>query len=80
MMRIYMMVRKLFYFFLFNYIHFLFVRFTIFLQDMFDLCNRNNREKFREKEIAGKKQSKCSQVKTYLPNGWCIIVLQADGR
>src|SRR5687768_7918664 len=40
---------------------------------MFYFCDSNHREEFREQEIARKEQAKCSQVKSNLPNGGCVI-------
>src|SRR5215831_16897097 len=34
---------------------------------MLDFRHGNNREEFREQEVTGKEQTKCSQVETYLP-------------
>src|SRR5678815_2296112 len=64
---------KLLYGLMFYNIHLLLKILTTALQYMFDLCHRDHREEFGKKEITGKKQSKCSHVKSYLPNRWPVI-------
>src|SRR5690242_5045349 len=40
---------------------------------MFDLCHGDYGEEFRKQEVTGKEQPECSEVKTNLENGWCVI-------
>jgi len=47
---------------------------------MFDFGQRNYREKFGKQEIAGKEQSKSSQVKSNFKNAGCIIGAPAAGQ
>lgn len=50
-----------------------FIAVTVFLQDMFDLSDRNYREEFREQEVAGKEQTKRTHIETNLPDSWSIV-------
>ena len=58
---------------MFHLIHFLFKILPASFQYMFYLRDRDDREEFREQEIAGEEQPECSHVKSNLPNGWGII-------
>ena len=75
-----MLMSKLFYCFCFHFIHFLFIIFPASFQYMLDLRHRNNREEFREQEITGKEQPKCSHIKTNLPDSRCIISTPGTGQ
>ena len=46
--------------------HLFLIIFSGLFKDMLDFRHRNNREKFREKEVAGEKKSEGTHIKSYL--------------
>ena len=70
-------VYKLTNFLLFNIFHFSLIIFPGCLKYIFYLCNRNSWKIFSEKEETSKKQSKSTQVETYFPNSWAVVVTPA---
>src|SRR5688572_17171541 len=82
-----LIVCKLFNTLFFHHIHFFFVILPALFQNMFYLGYCNYREKFGEKEITSKEQSKCSHIKTHLPYSrgiistparWQVITIQGS--
>jgi hypothetical protein len=57
----------------FDLTHVVFIAFSILLQDMLDLRKGNNREEFREQEVAGEEQTECTHVEADLPDRRSII-------
>src|SRR5688572_23925662 len=68
-----MIFSKIFTRLFFQFVHFLFLCITASLQNMLDLRQGYHREEFCKKKITGKKQTKCSQIKSNLPDGRPVI-------
>ena len=54
-------------------LHIILITFPCCLQYVFDLCNCNYREVFREEEVTSKEQTEGSNIETYLPNGRPVV-------